>query len=252
MLPTTFISQGPQFLLYSLSVIIRLFGAFILVQSLSCVRLCNPIDCSTLGFPVLHHLPEFAQTHAHWISGAIQPSHPLSSPSPPAFSLSQHQGLLQWVSSSHQVAKVLELQSASAPFNGGSAGKESVCNMGDLGSIRGLGRSLEEGNEENTPVFWPGEFHGLYSPWGLKEPDMTEWLSLSFRIDWFDLLTVQGTLKSLLQQHGFIFFLFYFFNSMVLKHQFFNAGYALSSMKRAFIHLASIQSLNCVSLHQHI
>ena len=61
------------------------------------------------GFPVLHHLPECAQTHVHWVSDAIQPSHPLSSPSH-AFNLSQHQGLFQWVSSLHQVAKVLELQ----------------------------------------------------------------------------------------------------------------------------------------------
>ena len=62
------------------------------------------------GFPVHHQLPELAQTLVHWVSDAIQPSHPLSSPSPPAFNLSQHQGLFQRVSSSHQVAKVLELQ----------------------------------------------------------------------------------------------------------------------------------------------
>ena len=68
------------------------------------------MDWSTPGFPVFHHLLEFAQTHVHWVSDAIQPSHPLSSPSPAAFNLSQHQGLFQWVSSSHQVAKVLELQ----------------------------------------------------------------------------------------------------------------------------------------------
>ena len=76
----------------------------------SCRTLCNPMDCSTPGLPVLYYLPKFAQTHVHWVSDAIQPSHPLSSPSPPAFSLSQHQGLFQWVSSSHQVAKVLEFQ----------------------------------------------------------------------------------------------------------------------------------------------
>ena len=76
------------------------------------------MDCSTPGFLVLHHLPEFAQTHAHWVVDAIQPSHPLSSPSPPALSLSQHQGVFQWVSSLHQVAKVLELASASVlPMN---------------------------------------------------------------------------------------------------------------------------------------
>ena len=74
------------------------------------VWLCDPMDCSTPGFPVHHHLPEFAQPHVHWVSDAIQPSHPLSSPSPPAFSLSQYQGLFQWVGSSHQVAKELELQ----------------------------------------------------------------------------------------------------------------------------------------------
>ncbi|CAI9153993.1 unnamed protein product [Rangifer tarandus platyrhynchus] len=60
-----------------------------------CLTLCNSMDCSTLGFHVLHHLPEFAQTHVHQVSDAIQPSCPLSSPSPPAFSLSQHQGLFQ-------------------------------------------------------------------------------------------------------------------------------------------------------------
>ena len=82
----------------------------VVVQSLSWVRLCFPMDCSTPGFPVHHQLPELAQTHVHRVGDAIKPSHPLSSPSPPAFSLSQHQSLFQWVSSSHQVAKILELQ----------------------------------------------------------------------------------------------------------------------------------------------
>ena len=68
------------------------------------------MDCSTPGLPVHHQLPEFTQTHALRVGDAIQPSHPLSSPSPPAFNLSQHQGLIQGVSSSHQVAKVLEFQ----------------------------------------------------------------------------------------------------------------------------------------------
>ena len=76
----------------------------------SCLTLCDPMEWSVLDIPVLHYLPEFAQTHVHWVSEAIPPSHPLSPPSPPAFSLSQHQGLFQWVSSSHQLAKVLELQ----------------------------------------------------------------------------------------------------------------------------------------------
>ena len=80
------------------------------VQLLSPVWLCDPMDCSTPGTSVLHYYPEFAQIHAHWVSDAIQPSHPLSSSSPPAFNLFQHQGLFQWVGSWHQVAKALELQ----------------------------------------------------------------------------------------------------------------------------------------------
>ena len=72
--------------------------------------LCSPMDCSKLGLPVHHQLPEFTQTHAHWVSDAIQPSHPLSSPSPPTFNLSQYQGLIKWVTPLQQVAKVLELQ----------------------------------------------------------------------------------------------------------------------------------------------
>ena len=79
------------------------------------LTLCDPMDCSTPGFPVYHQLPEFTQTHVHWVGDAIQPSHPLSSPSPPAFNLSQHQGLFNWVSSSHQVAKVGVSASTSVP-----------------------------------------------------------------------------------------------------------------------------------------
>ena len=72
--------------------------------------LWDPMDRSTPAFLVHHQLPELAQTHVPWVSDAIQPSHPLLSPSPSAFSLSQHQGLFQWVSSLHQVAKILELE----------------------------------------------------------------------------------------------------------------------------------------------
>ena len=118
---------------------------FVVVQSLGCVWLYNPKDCSMPGVPGLHHLPEFAQTHAHWVSDAIQPSH-LLSPTFPALHLSQYQDLLQWVESSHQVAKILELQ-FQHQFN---------------------------------------EYSGL----------------ISFKIDWFDLLAVQGTLKSLLQHQS--------------------------------------------------
>ena len=81
-----------------------------LVQSLSPIWLWNPMDCRMPGLPVHHQLPEFTQTHVHWVSDAIQPSHPLSSTSSPALNLSQHQGLFKWGSSSHQVGKVLEFQ----------------------------------------------------------------------------------------------------------------------------------------------
>ena len=103
------------------------------------------MDCNLPGFPALHHRPKLAQTHVHWIGDAIQSSHSLPSPSPPAFSLSQHQGFFQWVDSSHQVAKVLELQHQS--------------------------------------------FQWIFR---------VDFL----RIDWFDLLAVQGTLKSPLQDHS--------------------------------------------------
>ena len=76
----------------------------------SCPTLCDPMNRSTPGLPVHHQLPEFTQTHVHQVSDAIQPSHPLSSPSPPARNPSQHQSLFQWVTSSHEVAKVLKFQ----------------------------------------------------------------------------------------------------------------------------------------------
>ena len=76
----------------------------------SCLTLCDLMNCSTPGLPVHHQLLEPTQTHVHWVSDAIQSSHPLLSPSPPALNLSQNQALFKWVSSSHQVAKVLEFQ----------------------------------------------------------------------------------------------------------------------------------------------
>ena len=82
----------------------------------SCLTLCDSMDCRTPGLPVHHQLLEFTQTHDHWVGEAIQPSHPLSSPSP-IFDLSQHQGLFQWLSSLHQVAKVLEFQLQHHPSN---------------------------------------------------------------------------------------------------------------------------------------
>ena len=114
----------------------------------SCPTLCDPMNCSTPGLPVYHQLLESTQTHVHRVGDAIQPSHPLSSPSPHAFNLlSQHQGLFKWVSSPHQVAKVLEFQLQISPSN---------------------------------------EHSGL----------------ISFRMDWLDLLAIQGTRKSFLQPHS--------------------------------------------------
>ena len=75
-----------------------------------CPTPCDPMACSTPGFPMHHHLPELTQTHIHCVGDAILPSHPLSSPSPPALNLSQDQGLFKWVSSSHKMTKVLEFQ----------------------------------------------------------------------------------------------------------------------------------------------
>ena len=131
------------------------------VHSLSHVWLCDPMNCSMPGFPVHHQLPEFTQTHVQWIGDAIQPSHLLLSPSPPAFNLYQHQGLFKWVSSSHQVATYWSFSFNISPSN---------------------------------------EHSGL----------------LSFRMDWLDLIAIQGTLKSLLQHHS-------------QKHQFFGTQLSLES-----------------------
>ena len=84
--------------------------AFVVVQSLSCLTFCNLMDWSMSDSSVLHYLSGFTQIHVHWVGDAIQPSHPLLPSSPSAFNLPQHRGLFQWVSFSHQVAKVLEFQ----------------------------------------------------------------------------------------------------------------------------------------------
>ena len=133
---------------------------FISVQSLSSVQcFVTPMNHNTSGLPVHHQLPEFTQTHVHRVGDAIQPAHPLLSPSSPTFNLSQHRGLFQEVSSSHQVAIYWSLNFSINPSN---------------------------------------EYSGL----------------ISFRMDWLDLLAVQGTLKSLLQHHS-------------SKHQFFIAQLSL-------------------------
>ena len=113
----------------------------------SCPTLRNLMDCTMPGIPVLRNLPEFAQVHVHWIGHAIEPYHLLSLSSPSAFSLSQNQGLFQWISSSHQMPKYWSFSFSISPSS---------------------------------------EYSGL----------------ISFKIDWYDLLAVQGTLKSLFQHHS--------------------------------------------------
>ena len=89
----------------------------VLIQFCSVAQSCptlQPMNRSTPGLLVHHQLPESTQTQVHWVSDVIPPSHPLLSPSPPAFNLSQHQGLFRWVSSSHQVAKVLRVSASTS------------------------------------------------------------------------------------------------------------------------------------------
>ena len=109
---TSIPSQPVSFLnIIKIHSFLKCFTYWFVVQSLKpCPTLCSPMDCSMPGFPVFCYLPELTQTHVDWVGDAIQLSYPLLPPSPLAFNLSQHQGLFQWVSSSHQVAKILELQ----------------------------------------------------------------------------------------------------------------------------------------------
>ena len=97
---------------YFYSELVKIYNLSVQFSSVaqSCPTLCDPMDYSMPGFPVHHQLLELTQTHVNHVGDAIQPSHPLSFPSPPVFNLSQHQSLFQWVSSSYQVAKVLEFQ----------------------------------------------------------------------------------------------------------------------------------------------
>ena len=132
-----------------------------------CLTLCDPMNRSTPVLPVHHQLPEFTQTHVHWVSDAIQTSHTLSTPSTPAPNPSQHQSLFQWVNSSHEVTKVLEFSFSIIPSK---------------------------------------EIPGL----------------ISFRMDWLDLLAVQGGLSRV------------FSNTTVQKHQFF--GTQPSSQSNSHIH----------------
>ena len=145
--------------------------------ALSCPALCDSMDCSTSGFPVFHYLPEFAQTHVHWVSDVIQPSHPLPPPSPLALNLSQHHSLFQQVGSSHQVAKVLDIYHQSFQW---------IFRFDFLSSELALCIKWPEYWSFSFSISSSIEYSGL----------------ISFRMDWLDLLAVQGTLKTLPQHHS--------------------------------------------------
>ena len=108
----------------------------------SCLNICDPMDCSTPACLVFHCLLEFAQTHVHWVSDTIQPSHPLSPPAPPALNISQHQGLFQWVSSLYQVAKVRSFSFSIIPSNEYSRLTSFRIDWLDLLAVKGTLKSL--------------------------------------------------------------------------------------------------------------
>ena len=139
----------------------------------SCPTLCDPMDCSMLGCPAHRQLPELAQTHVHWVSDAIWSSHPLSSPSP-AFNLSQNQVLFQWVSSSHQVVKVLGV-SASASVLPMNIQDWSPLGLTGLISLQSKGLSRVFSNTTVQKHQFYGTQHSLYSnshihTWLLEKP----------------------------------------------------------------------------------
>ena len=164
------------------------------------IRICDPMDCSTPGFLVPQYFLEFAQTHVHWVSDAIQPSHPLLPTSPPAFNLSQHQGLFQWVGSSHQVSKVLELQLQLQPFNEYSELVFYRVDWFDLLAVQGTLRSLLQYHNSKAAILWCSAFFMVQ----LSHPYMTNWknhrsdqkkvtVSKSCTVSWFQLKHVSSS-----------------------------------------------------------
>ena len=131
--------------------LISLSISFSLVAQ-SCPTLCDPLDFSTPDLPVHHELPESTQTHVHWVGDAIQPSHPLSSPFLPALNLSQHQGLLRWVSSSHQVARVLEFQLQHQSFQWTPGVISFRMDWLDLFAVQGTLKSLLQHYTSKTSI----------------------------------------------------------------------------------------------------
>ena len=152
------------------------------------------MGCSMPGFPVHHQLLELTQTHVYWVGDTIQLSHSLQFPSPPAFNLSQHQGLFEWVSSSHQMAKVLEFQLQNQSFN---------------------------------------EYSGL----------------ISIRMNWLDLIAVQGTLKSLLQHHSSKASILQdsAFFTVQLSHSYMTTGKTIALTRQTFVGKKMSLLLNMLS-----
>ena len=125
----------------------------------SCPTLCDPMNRSTPGLPIHHQLPEFTQTHVHRVSDAIQPSHLLSSPSPPAPNPSHHQSLFQWVNSSHEVAKVLEFQlQHQLPSNEHPGLISFRMDWLVLLAVQGTLKSLLQHHSSKTSILWPSAF----------------------------------------------------------------------------------------------
>ena len=160
----------------------------------SCPILCDPMDYSTPGPSVHHQLLESTQTHVHWVSDAIQPSHPMPSPSPPALNLSQHQSLFKWVISSHQWPKYWSFS-----FN-------------------------------ISPSY---EYSGL----------------ISFRMDWLDLLAVQGTIKNLLQHHSSKASILWHsaFFTVQLTHLYMTTGKTIALTRQTFVGKVMSLLLNMLS-----
>ena len=202
----------------------------------SCPTLCNPMDCSTPGIPIHHQLPELMQTHVHWVGDAIQPSHPLSSPSPRAFNLSLHQGLFKWVSSSLRwpkfwrfsllinyfgcsVQPLSHVRLFVTPWTVARQASLSITNSWSLLKLMSIESVLPSNhlilcppllllssifpsirvfsNESVLHIKWPTI--GVSALASVLPMNIQNWF---LRIDWLDLLAVQGTLKSLLQHHS--------------------------------------------------
>ena len=116
------------------------------------------MDCTTTGLPVHHQLPEFAQTHVHWVGDVIQPSHPLLSLSPPTFNLSQHQGIFQWVSSLHQLAKNWSFSFSISPSNEYSGQISFRMDWLDLLAVQRTLKSLLQHHSSKTSILQPSAF----------------------------------------------------------------------------------------------